>query len=93
MIINLNQVFSVYALMSSEDTLIYTSGEDEINEEVVENSAEGMSSVQGSNAKDPLLSNWTFVIGVSFLSLAVSIIIGTLLAKRIIKKGIEQYKD
>ncbi len=47
----------------------------------------------GGAAKDPLLSNWPFVIGISFLTLAVSVAIGILLAKRKIKKGIELYED
>lgn len=47
----------------------------------------------GGTVKDPLLSNWPFVIGISFLTLAVSVVIGILLAKRKIKKGIELYED
>lgn len=43
--------------------------------------------------KDPLLSSWPFVIGVSFAVLFVSIVLGALLAKRKIKKGIELYED
>lgn len=43
--------------------------------------------------KDPLLSSWPFVIGISFASLAVSVTIGILLAKRKIKKGFELYED
>jgi hypothetical protein len=46
-----------------------------------------------SGAKDPLLASWPFVIGISFLTLAVSVTIGILLAKRKIKKGIELYED
>lgn len=43
--------------------------------------------------KDPLLSSWPFVIGISVAVLAVSIVLGGLLAKRKIKKGIELYED
>ena len=43
--------------------------------------------------KDPLLSSWPFVIGISAAVLAVSVAIGVLLAKRKIKKGIELYED
>lgn len=43
--------------------------------------------------KDPLLSSWPFVIGISAAVLAVSVTIGVLLAKRKIKKGIELYED
>ena len=47
----------------------------------------------GTGVKDPLLSNWPFVIGISFVVLAVSVALGILLAKRKIKKGIELYED
>lgn len=46
-----------------------------------------------SQVKDPLLSNWFFVIGISVAVLFVSIALGTLLARRKIKKGIEIYED
>lgn len=46
-----------------------------------------------TGSKDPLLSSWPFVIGISVVSLAVSIGIGILLAKRKIKKGFELYED
>jgi hypothetical protein len=47
----------------------------------------------GNGVKDPLLSSWPFVIGISFVVLAVSVALGVLLAKRKIKKGIELYED
>ncbi len=47
----------------------------------------------GTGVKDPLLSSWPFVIGISFVVLAVSVALGVLLAKRKIKKGIELYED
>ncbi|MBU5333906.1 hypothetical protein KQI61_17055 [Anaerocolumna aminovalerica] len=47
----------------------------------------------GMKTKDPLLSNWVFVIGITVVSLAVSIGIGILLAKRKIKKGLELYEN
>lgn len=47
----------------------------------------------GVKTKDPLLSNWAFVIGITVLSLAVSIGLGILLAKRKIKKGFELYEN
>lgn len=47
----------------------------------------------GMKTKDPLLSNWVFVIGITAVSLAVSIGIGILLAKRKIKKGFELYEN
>jgi hypothetical protein len=43
--------------------------------------------------KDPLLSSWPFVIGISAAVLVVSIVIGVLLAKLKIKKGIDLYED
>jgi hypothetical protein len=51
---------------------------------------EGM---MGAPAKDPLLSNWFFVIGISIASLVIGSLIGILLAKKKIKKGIEVYED
>ncbi|MGF7141859.1 hypothetical protein HNQ56_000269 [Anaerotaenia torta] len=47
----------------------------------------------GAGVKDPLLSSWPFVIGISCAVLAVSIVLGALLAKLKIKKGIELYED
>jgi hypothetical protein len=46
-----------------------------------------------ASAKDPLLSSWPFVIGISAAVLLVSVALGILLAKRKIKKGIELYED
>lgn len=48
---------------------------------------------EGMEVKDPLLSSWPFVIGVSSAVLVVSILLGVLLARRKIKKGIEIYED
>jgi uncharacterized membrane protein len=47
----------------------------------------------GTGVKDPLMSSWPFVIGISVAILAVSMVLGALLAKRKIKKGIELYED
>ena len=47
----------------------------------------------GTGVKDPLLSSWPFVIGISIAVLAISVALGVLLAKRKIKKGIELYED
>ncbi|MDD3173599.1 MAG: hypothetical protein PHF63_08065 [Herbinix sp.] len=47
----------------------------------------------GVEVKDPLLSTWPFVIGVSAAVLLVSIALGAFLAKRKIKKGIDLYED
>ena len=43
--------------------------------------------------KDPLLSNWPFVIGISALTFVIGAVLGILLAKKKIKKGIEIYED
>lgn len=43
--------------------------------------------------KDPLLSSWPAVIGISGAVLLVSILLGALLAKRKIKKGIDLYEN
>ncbi len=46
-----------------------------------------------AEVKDPLLSSWPFVIGISAVVLLVSMALGALLARRKIKKGIELYED
>lgn len=46
-----------------------------------------------AEVKDPLLSSWPFVIGISAAVLAVSVVLGVLLARRKIKKGIDLYED
>ena len=46
-----------------------------------------------AEVKDPLLSSWPFVIGISAGILVVSIALGALLAKLKIKKGIDLYED
>jgi len=63
-------------------------------------SNEGMYTEEGmlvdtgmTTVKDPLLSSWVFVIGISTAVLFVSVAVGLLLAKRRIKKGIEIYED
>ena len=53
-----------------------------------------MGEMQGKQeVKDPIMSNWFFVGGISAATLVVSIVLGILLAKRRIKKGIELYED
>ena len=54
---------------------------------------EGSSMGGDASIKDPTLSSWPFVIGISSGTLIISIIIGILLAKRKIKKGFELYED
>lgn len=43
--------------------------------------------------KDPLLSSWIFVGGISTVTLLLSIAIGIFLTKKRIRKGIELYED
>lgn len=82
-------------IMASESMAVNAAG----GGEVVGNAGGGVSpdgtsaGMGGGTVKDPLLSNWPFVIGISFLTLAVSVVIGILLANRKIKKGIELYED
>lgn len=56
---------------------------------------EGMAvdAMAGAEVKDPILSSWPFVLGISALVLAASVALGIFLAKRKIKKGIELYED
>lgn len=49
--------------------------------------------VQVSSAKDSVMSSWPFVIGISSVTLVLSIVIGILLAKKRIKKGFDLYED
>lgn len=53
----------------------------------------GMMETASAEVKDPLLSSWPFVIGISAAVLVVSIAIGAFLAKLKIKKGIDLYED
>lgn len=53
----------------------------------------GMTGMDSTEVKDPLLSNWFFVIGVSAATFVVSVVLGILLAKKRIKKGIELYEN
>lgn len=48
---------------------------------------------QMGTIKDPLLSSWVFIIGITVIVLVVSVGLGTLLARLKIKKGIELYED
>lgn len=47
----------------------------------------------GAAGKDSLLTSWPFVIGLSAGVLLISIVLGVLLAKMKIKKGIYLYED
>ncbi|WP_033168527.1 hypothetical protein [Clostridium sp. KNHs205] len=95
MIIEMNQDLGVQVFLTNSTALMATS-------EIAVSGSDGgyngdltgdMGTGMGDGAKDPLLSSWPFVIGISFLTLAVSVTIGILLAKRKIKKGIELYED
>jgi len=55
---------------------------------------EGMYEVEGMlEVKDPLMSSWLFVGGITAPILAISIVLGIFLAKIKIKKGIDLYED
>lgn len=49
--------------------------------------------VPASGSKDPIMSSMVFVVGISAVTLAVSVALGIILAKRKIKKGFELYED
>lgn len=53
----------------------------------------GFGEIPMPTVKDPIMSNAFFVGGISVVTLAVSIGLGILLAKRKIKKGFELYED
>ena len=46
-----------------------------------------------NSAKGTVMSSWPFVIGITSVSLVLSIVIGILLAKKRIKKGFDLYED
>lgn len=46
-----------------------------------------------AEVKDPLLSSWPFVIGISAAVFVVSVALGAFLARLKIKKGIDLYED
>ena len=46
-----------------------------------------------TGVKDPLLSNWFFVGGISAVTFTAAVLLGLLWAKRKIKKGIDLYED
>lgn len=63
---------------------------------VVEGGMEGDPGMNGESigtVKDPLLSSWPVVLGISFATIALGLAIGVLLAKKRIKKGIVLYED
>lgn len=48
---------------------------------------------KAASPKGSVMSSWGFVIGISVATLAVSIVLGILLAKKRIKKGFDLYED
>ena len=55
---------------------------------------DGMDMMEGATTpKDPILSSWPFVIGISVLEMAIGVGLGVLWAKLKIKKGIDLYED
>lgn len=83
----MDQNFNVNVFLNSTESVAG-------NDIMVPDGSEMMGEVSGDpQVKDPLLSSWPFVIGISTVSLAVSIVLGILLARRKIKKGFELYED
>ncbi len=64
-----------------------------VGEPVMTEEGKAVDAMAGPQIKDPILSSWLFVIGISVLVLAASAALGIFLAKRKIKKGIELYED
>lgn len=102
MTIEMNQDLSVQVYLHEGNTFMVSesaavsaaAGDGGVNTgEMPGDASGGMTTGAGGTVKDPLLSHWPFVIGISFLTLAISVTIGILLAKRKIKKGIELYED
>ncbi|MFU0827194.1 MAG: Gram-pos-anchor domain-containing protein [Lachnoclostridium sp.] len=86
----MDQNFNVKVLLKE----VVSVPEDKVMSYDGEGMADGMEVMDtGAQVKDPLLSSWPFVIGISALNLAISIVIGLLLARRKIKKGYELYED
>ncbi|MBE5961123.1 MAG: hypothetical protein E7256_07020 [Lachnospiraceae bacterium] len=52
-----------------------------------------METQTGTQASGSVLASYPFVIGISAVTLVLSIVIGILLAKRKIKKGLDLYED
>ncbi len=52
----------------------------------------GDGTLADSAVKDPVMSSWLFVGGITVLTLAISIVIGVLFAKLRIKKGFDLYE-
>lgn len=59
--------------------------------EYMEGGMEG--GMEGTTVKDPLLSSWPVVIGISCGAIILGLAIGILLGRKKIKKGIELYED
>jgi len=90
-IINQKEVIAIEEGEVSSDTSGTVSGD--MSGTVSGDMSGDINSMTGTTTKDPLLSGWPFVIGISSLTLVVSIGLGILLAKRKIKKGFELYED
>lgn len=80
---------SFVALTVTNDGMIATEGDTGMSDGTMVDSTMGT----GVEGKDPLLSSWPFVIGITTAVLLVSVALGALLAKRKIKKGIDLYED
>jgi hypothetical protein len=90
---------------NDQDSINMDEGENTMNEINMNSSLDGeglnggdlnsetMAAGDLKGVKDPMLSSWPFVIGISFAVLFVSIVFGAFMAKLKIKKGIDSYED
>lgn len=53
----------------------------------------GEPGLETAQAKSSVMSSWVFVVGITAATLAISIVLGILLAKKRIKKGFDLYED
>ncbi len=92
MTIFINEDFNIQVLFNAALAKV-VSVETEISDGEVGSELPGDFPGADAAVKDPLLSSWPFVIGITAVTLAVSVLCGILLAKRKIKKGYELYED
>lgn len=81
--VSFNQAEPIYLAMAEEAYM---------GEEYIEEGYMGEESM-GTTVKEPLLSSWPAVIGISCGAIILGLAIGILLGRKKIKKGIELYED
>ncbi|MBE5966721.1 MAG: hypothetical protein E7255_07105 [Lachnospiraceae bacterium] len=90
-IVNEEKILELASAVTSEVESGSVGGEEFLDGEEM-NGEPGMETGM-AEVKDPKLSSWPFVIGISGAVLIVSVALGALLASRKIKKGIDLYED